>query len=212
MMTMGRDVERGRSWGFAVLLAIALCIPAVATGGEPTDQIRGAIDRGLAIVKRADLQGDAKKAQRRELLRKELFPYFNFDEMARRSLGTHWKNRSPQERQAFVKLFTDLLENAYAGKIEGYKGEKIRYGKETLEPPYAEVRTTIVGRQGEEYSVNYRLLADGGRWRVYDVVIEGVSLVNNYRSQFAGILQKSSFQEMTKQLQETVRRQSGAHG
>ena len=70
----------------------------------------------------------------------------------------------------------------------------------------------IVSRQGEEYSVNYRLLADGGRWRIYDVVIEGVSLVNNYRSQFAGILQKSSFQEMTKKLQETVRRQSGAHG
>ena len=82
MMTMGRDVERGRSRGFAVLLAIALCIPAVAAGGEPTEQIRGAIDRGLTIVKRADLQGDAKKAQRRELLRKELFPYFNFDEMA----------------------------------------------------------------------------------------------------------------------------------
>ena len=195
-----------------MLLAIALCIPAVAAGGEPTEQIRGAIDRGLAIVKRADLQGDAKKAQRRELLRKELFPYFNFDEMARRSLGIHWKNRSPRERQEFVKLFTDLLENSYAGKIEGYKGETIRFGKETLEPPYAEVKTTIVSREGQEYSVDYRLLADGGRWRVYDIVIEGVSLVNNYRSQFAGILQKSSFEEMTKQLKETVRRQSGAHG
>jgi len=195
-----------------VLLAIALCIPAVAAGGEPTEQIRGAIDRGLAIVKRADLQGDAKKAQRRELLRKELFPYFNFDEMARRSLGIHWKNRSPRERQEFVKLFTDLLENSYAGKIEGYKGETIRFGKETLEPPYAEVKTAIVSREGQEYSVDYRLLADGGRWRVYDIVIEGVSLVNNYRSQFAGILQKSSFEEMTKQLKETVRRQSGAHG
>jgi len=195
-----------------VLLAIALCIPAVAAGGEPTEQIRGAIDRGLAIVKRADLQGDAKKAQRRELLRKELFPYFNFDEMARRSLGIHWKNRSPRERQEFVKLFTDLLENSYAGKIEGYKGETIRFGKETLEPLYAEVKTAIVSREGQEYSVDYRLLADGGRWRVYDIVIEGVSLVNNYRSQFAGILQKSSFEEMTKQLKETVRRQSGAHG
>ena len=195
-----------------MLLAIALCIPAVAAGGEPTEQIRGAIDRGLAIVKRADLQGDAKKAQRRELLRKELFPYFNFDEMARRSLGIHWKNRSPRERQEFVKLFTDLLENSYAGKIEGYKGETIRFGKETLEPLYAEVKTAIVSREGQEYSVDYRLLADGGRWRVYDIVIEGVSLVNNYRSQFAGILQKSSFEEMTKQLKETVRKQSGAHG
>lgn len=212
MTTEDRGVRRGWIGGLALLLAIALCTPAVAMGGEPTEQIRGAIDRGLAIVKRADLQGDAKKAERRALLRKELFPYFHFDEMARRSLGVHWKNRSPRERQEFVKLFTDLLENAYAGKIEGYKGEKIRFGKETLDLPYAEVKTTIVTPQGQEFSLDYRLLADGSRWRVYDIVIEGVSLVNNYRSQFAGILQKSSFDEMTKQLKETVRKQSGALG
>ncbi len=193
-----------------MLLAIALCMPAAAAGGEPTEQIRVAIDRGLAIVKRADLQGNAKKAERRALLRKELFPYFNFEEMSRRSLGVHWKKRTPQERQEFVKLFTDLLENAYTGKIEGYKGEKIRFGKETLDLPYAEVKTTIVTPQGEEFSVDYRLLADGNRWRVYDIVIEGVSLVNNYRSQFAGILQNSSFEEMTKQLKKTVGKQSGA--
>jgi len=210
MMTGRRGARRGWIGGLTLLLAIALCMPAVATGGEPTEQIRGAIDRGLAIVKRADLQGDAKKAQRRGLLRKELFPYFHFDEMARRSLGVHWKNRTPQERQEFAKLFTDLLENAYAGKIEGYKGEKIRFGKETPDLPYAEVKTVIVTPQGQEFSVDYRLLADGSRWRVYDIVIEGVSLVNNYRSQFAGILQKSSFEEMTKQLKETVRKQSGA--
>ncbi len=208
----GWDVRRGRGGAFALLLAIALSIPAVATGGEPTEQIRGAIARGLEIVKRADLQGDAKKAQRRDLLRKELFPYFHFDEMARRSLGVHWKNRTPRERREFAKLFGDLLENAYAGKIEGYKGEKIRFVKETLDLPYAEVRTAIVTPQGEEYSVNYRLLADGSRWRIYDIVVEGVSLVNNYRSQFAGILQKTSFEEMTKQLRETVRKQSGARG
>ena len=209
MTTWGWGARRGWTGGFGLLLTIALCMPTVATGGEPTEQIRGAIDRGLAIVQRADLQGEAKKALRRNLLREELFPYFNFEEMSRRSLGVHWKNRTPQERQEFVKLFTDLLENAYAGKIEGYKGEKIRFGKETLDLPYAEVKTMIVTPQGEEFSVNYRLLVDGSRWRVYDIVIEGVSLVNNYRSQFAGILQKSSFDEMTKQLKETVRKQSG---
>jgi len=210
MTTGRRGARRGWVGGFALLLAIGLSNPVAAVGGEPTEQIRGAIDRGVAIVQRADLQGNGKKAERRGLLRKELFPYFNFDEMARRSLGIQWKNRSPRERQEFVKLFTDLLENAYAGKIEGYKGEKIRFGKETLDLPYAEVKTTIVTPQGQEFSLNYRLLADGKRWRVYDIVIEGVSLVNNYRSQFAGILQKSSFEEMTKQLKETVRKQSGA--
>jgi phospholipid transport system substrate-binding protein len=210
-MTRGRwGVRRGWVGGVALLLAIGLFHPVAAIGGEPTEQIRGAIERGLAIVKRADLQGDTKKAQRRGLLRKELFPYFNFEEMSRRSLGVIWKNRTPRERQEFVILFTDLLENTYAGKIEGYRGEKILFGKETLDLPYAEVKTKIVTPQGQEFSVDYRLLADGSRWRVYDIVIEGASLVNNYRSQFASILQKSSFEEMTKQLKETVRKQSGA--
>jgi phospholipid transport system substrate-binding protein len=193
----------------AILVLAALCAPVAAGAGEPTEQIRGAIDRGLAVLRRPDLQGDAKKAERRALLRKEVFPYFAFDEMARRTLGVHWKERTPQERQDFVALFTDLLENTYAGKIEGYKGEKIVYGKETVDLPYAEVRTKVVTRQGEEFSLDYRLLKGGDRWRVYDVVIEGVSLVSNYRSQFADILQKSSYEELSRKLKETVRKQSG---
>jgi len=195
-----------------VLFSAALCVPSAARGGEPTDQIRGAIDRGVEIVKRPDLKGDAKIGERRALLRKELFPYFNFEEMSRRALGIHWRNRTPQERQEFVKLFQELLENSYAGKIEGYNGEKIVYGTEALDPPYAEVRTKIVTKQGDEYSVNYRLLKGGDRWRVYDVIIEGVSLVNNYRSQFADLLDRGSFGEMMKKLQETVRKQSAGPG
>ncbi|HEX9205907.1 MAG TPA: ABC transporter substrate-binding protein [Candidatus Deferrimicrobiaceae bacterium] len=210
MSAPGRTAGRGVVAAAAIFLLASLWTPGVARGGEPTEQIRGAIDRGLEIIRRPGLQGDARKAERRALLRKELFPYFAFDEMARRSLGVYWKDRTPQERQEFVKLFTDLLENSYAGKIEGYKGEKITYGKETTDPPYAEVRTTIVTPQGQEYAMDYRLLKNPDRWRVYDVVIEGVSLVNNYRSQFSGILQKSSFEELTKKLRETVRKQSGA--
>jgi len=195
-----------------VLFSAALCVPSAARGGEPTDQIRGAIDRGVEIVKRPDLKGDAKIGERRALLRKELFPYFNFEEMSRRALGIHWRNRTPQERQEFLKLFQELLENSYAGKIEGYNGETIVYGTEALDPPYAEVRTKIVTKQGDEYSVNYRLLKGGDRWRVYDLIIEGVSLVNNYRSQFADLLDRDSFGEMMKKLQETVRKQSAGPG
>jgi len=213
MNTTGWSAWARRAAALAlVLLSAALCVPSAARGGEPTDQIRGAIDRGVEIVKRPDLKGDAKMRERRALLRKELFPYFNFEEMSRRALGIHWRNRTPQERQEFVKLFQELLENSYAGKIEGYNGEKIVYGTEALDPPYAEVRTKIVSRQGDEYSVNYRLLKGGDRWRVYDVIIEGVSLVNNYRSQFADLLDRGSFGEMMKKLQETVRKQSAGPG
>jgi len=213
MNTTGWSAWARRAAALAlVLLSAALCVPSAARGGEPTDQIRGAIDRGVEIVKRPDLKGDAKMRERRALLRKELFPYFNFEEMSRRALGIHWRNRTPQERQEFVKLFQELLENSYAGKIEGYNGEKIVYGTEALDPPYAEVRTKIVTKQGDEYSVNYRLLKGGDRWRVYDVIIEGVSLVNNYRSQFADLLDRGSFGEMMKKLQETVRKQSAGAG
>jgi phospholipid transport system substrate-binding protein len=208
-MTMhGRNPGWGRTAALAVVLSAFLCLPGAARGGEPTDQIRGAIDRGLEIVKRPDLKGDAKKVERRALFRKELFPYFNFEEMSRRSLGIHWRNRTPQERQEFVKVFQELLENSYAGKIEGYSGEKFVFGKEALDPPYAEVRTKIVTPGGEEYSVNYRLLKDGDRWRIYDIVIEGVSLVNNYRAQFSDLLDRYSFGDMMKKLQETVRKQA----
>ena len=188
------------------LLAI-LSAPEPALAGDPTDQIRGAIDRGIAILQRPDLKAKEKREERREALRKELFPSFFFEEMAKRSLGVHWKDRTPQEREEFTRLFKDLLENAYAVKIEGYKGEKILYRKESVDPPYAEVNTVIVMLQGDEIAVDYRVLKDGARWRIYDIVIEGVSLVNNYRSQFAGILQKSSYPELVRRLKSTIQQQ-----
>lgn len=191
----------------ALLLLAVLSAAGPASAGEPTDQIRGAIDRGIAILQRADLKGKEQGEERREALRKELFPFFHFEEMAKRSLGVHWKDRTPREREEFTGLFRDLLENAYAVKIEGYKGEKILYRKESVDPPYAEVNTVIVTLQGDEVPVDYRVLKDGARWRIYDIVIEGVSLVNNYRSQFAGILQKSSYPELVRRLKSTIQQQ-----
>jgi phospholipid transport system substrate-binding protein len=195
-----------RRIGTLFLLAV-LSAPEPALAGDPTDQIRGAIDRGIAILKRPDLKAKEKREERREALRKELFPSFYFEEMAKRSLGIHWKDRTPREREEFTLLFRDLLENAYAVKIEGYKGEKILYRKESVDLPYAEVNTVIVTLQGDEITVDYRVLKDGARWRIYDIVIEGVSLVNNYRSQFAGILQKSSYPELVRRLKSTIQQQ-----
>ena len=195
-----------RRIGTLFLLAV-LSAPEPALAGDPTDQIRGAIDRGIAILQRPDLKAKEKREERREALRKELFPSFFFEEMAKRSLGVHWKDRTPREREEFTRLFRNLLENAYAGKIEGYKGEKILYRKESVDLPYAEVNTVIVMLQGDEIPVDYRVLKDGARWRIYDIVIEGVSLVNNYRSQFAGILQKSSYPELVRRLKSTIQQQ-----
>jgi phospholipid transport system substrate-binding protein len=190
------------------ILAFALCLfPSHSRAGDATDQIRGAIDRTIGILRDPALAAKGKKEERRDLLRKEIEPVFDFEEMAKRSLGPNWRDRTPEERARFVSLFRELLENSYLGKIESYQGEVIRYGKETVDGPYAQVKTLLVTTKGQEFSMDYRMLADGGRYRIYDVVIEGISLVGNYRSQFNSILQKSSFREMMDKLRATIKKQ-----
>ncbi len=203
-----RGPVRGGSAALAAVLALALLAgTGAAPAGGPTAQIRGAIDRTLEILKRPDLKSKARAAERRDLLRKEIQPVFDFEEMSKRSLGPNWRQRSPKEQADFVALFTELLENAYLGKIESYSGEKIEYAGETIDSPYAVVRTVIVTTKSQEVHVDYRVIREGDRWRIYDVVIEGVSLVNNYRSQFGSILQNSSFAELLHKLQSTIKRQ-----
>jgi phospholipid transport system substrate-binding protein len=196
-------------FGIAVIalfvLSAGLGCPMAALGGEATDQIRGTIDRGIEILMRPELQGDAKKQERRSLRRQELYPRFDFEEISRRALGVNWKGRTPDEKRDFIEVFKSLLEHSYASKVESYKGEKIVYGKESLDLPYAEVRTKIVTSKGEQFDINYRLLKNGDEWRIYDIIIEGVSLVNNYRSQFTDMLSKYSFGEMMERLRKTVK-------
>jgi phospholipid transport system substrate-binding protein len=201
---------RNRPAAAAVVLALLLSLAASTVfAGPPTEQVRGAIDRVIGILNRPDLRGEEKREARRKLLRAEIRPVFDFREMAKRSLGVHWRGRTAEEKERFVTLFTELLENSYLGKIESFKGEKIRYVKESLDPPYAVVNTMIVTSKEVEIPLDYRLLQQGDRWRIYDVVIEGISLVNNYRSQFGSILQKSSFDELIGKLQSGLREPGG---
>ena len=191
------------------ILAFALCLfPSLSRAGNATEQIRGTIDRAIEILKDPALAQKEKKEERRDLLRKEIEPIFDFAEMAKRSLGQNWRDRTPEERKQFVALFQELLENSYLATIESYRGEVIRYGKETLDGPYAQVETLVVTTRGQEFPVNYRMLSNSGKYRIYDVVIEGISLVNNYRSQFNSILQKSSFREMMDKLRGTIKKQT----
>ena len=201
----GRAARRILAVIVAVSVALAMA-PAPSYAGEPTEQVRGAIDRVLEILKKKDLQAKERRAERRTLLREEISKAFDFDEMAKRSLGPAWRQRTPEERKEYVGLFRQVLENSYLGKVEAYRGEKIRYVKESVEEGrIATVETLIVTGKGQEIPLNYRMLKEKSGWRVYDVVIEEISLVNNYRSQFAGILQKSSFQDLLARLSEMVK-------
>jgi phospholipid transport system substrate-binding protein len=196
---MKRNITTGFAWLMGIIF-LTFSVPAAA--GPATDQTRMTVDKVLSILKNPSLQSNPK--QRREQLRETIYPRFDFTEMAKRSLGPHWSRRTPQEQQEFVKAFTDLLENSYLDQIESYNGEKIAYTREQLDKDSAEVFTKVINKKGEEFSINYKLHSVGGEWKVYDVVVEDISLVNNYRSQFNRVLANASFDELLKKLQQKM--------
>lgn len=187
---------------FIVLLILTLVHRVAANAGVPTDQVRSTVDRVLAIVQDPKLKSNDKVNERRELLRRVIEARFDFAEMAKRSLGAEWRRLKPSQQQEFVELFTDLLRDAYVADIESYKGEKVIYTRETQEDQFATVHTLIRSPDGTEYSLEYRLQLAGKEWKAYDVVIENVSIVNNYRSQFARLINKSSYEGLIRALKE----------
>jgi phospholipid transport system substrate-binding protein len=187
----------------AVVLAILLSTHAnFALAGAPGDRVRETVDKLLTILKDPRLKGESKKIERREKLKEVINQRFDFTEMAKRSLGPEWRRRSVEEQNEFAKLFADLLEQAYLERIESYNGEKVQYLKEREDNANAEVSTKVVDNRGQEFSLDYRLHKVNGDWKVYDVVIEDISLVNNYRSQFNRVLAKGSFEELLTRLKE----------
>ena len=185
----------------AVLLVVALLVP-VTVMASVTDEVKAVVDQVVSIVSDKELKKQKNEEKRRAALDKAIGTIFNYGEMAKLSLGTHWRERSPAERQEFVKLFKTLLENSYSGKIESYNNEKITYQKEAVEGDDAVVKSKVVTAKREEFALEYRLKKDGGKWMVYDVVIEGVSLVANYRSQFNRIVRSEGYGALVKKLRD----------
>lgn len=171
-----------------------------AYAGEPTNQVKQTVDKVLNILKNKELKKPEKTKERRAAIRKAVSERFDFEEMAKRALGLHWRKRTPEERKEFVSLFTDLLERSYIKKIESYSDEKILYVGENVESEYAVVKSNIITKRNDEIPMEYRLLKKNGKWEVYDVVIEGVSLVNNYRTQFNKIIRSQSYEELVKKM------------
>lgn len=162
-----------------------------ATAPTPRDVVQTAVTRVITIL-HEDPDRQYVDRQRGQI-RRVASELFDFDEMARRTLTRHWSSRSAQEQTEFVQLFTDLLERSYVGRIEQWSGERITYLGETVDGQYATVRSKIVTRRRAEVALDYRLLLRDGRWRVYDVLVDGVSFVSTYRSEFDRIIQQSSY-------------------
>lgn len=184
----------------ALAAVLALLAARDAAAGPPTDQLHRSIDLVLKILSDSELKTEAKTAQRRAMIRTVANEIFDFREISQRSLGRHWRARTPAEREEFVRLFGDLLEHSYITKIEGYSGEKIQYVGELADGDVATVKTRIVSKQGTEIPVDYRMFRNGERWRAYDVAIEGVSLVANYRTQFNSIIGRTGYPDLVAKL------------
>jgi phospholipid transport system substrate-binding protein len=197
-----RQAMRRQKWPAVALGMLLLVAPELSFAGAASDQLKQSVEKIQTILADPSLKGETKTAARRQKLKEAVNERFAFDEMAKRSLGAQWQKRSAAEQQEFVRLFADLLEGAYLGKVEEYSGEKIQFVNERQEKDFAEVNTKLVNRKGEDFALDYRLLNLNGDWKVTDVVIENISLVNNYRSQFNRVLAKSSFEDLVQAMKQ----------
>ncbi len=197
-----------RTIAFFALLILALTVSS-ARAEQPLDVVKEVIEKALDILNNPAYQGPGQKETRRRLVKAIVDRRFDYREMAKRSLGNAWNRISSAQKEEFVRLFAELLEASYSDKIDRYaKHVKIDYTGQSEDDGYAEVRTVVV-RPNDRVPLSYRLLNESGRWMVYDVVIEGVSLVSNYRSQFHRVISESSYAELVKRLRNRVSEQRG---
>jgi len=184
----------------AAALVFALGYIRAAAAEDPMAAVKETVRQVLAIV--TDPSYKSATSARREKLREIIAPRFDFSDMARSAMGYHWRTLSQPQRDEFSRVFTGLLEASYMGKIEGYKGQQIVYGKERQDGPLAQVDTKIVPKGGDAIAVDYRLKQSGGDWKVYDVVIDNISLVGNYRNQFNRIMNEKGYDKLVSAIKQ----------
>ena len=191
-----------RFWLKSLLLSTLFCFifTMPASAGEPFEVVKSGVEKVVQILRDPKYLPTEKKQERVDRIREVVDPLFDYDEMAKRALGAHWRRRTPAEQEEFVKLFREFLGKTYAEKIELYAGEKVSFGRETIDQDFAQVESVIINAKGEQFAVVYRLHRTDGSWKVYDAVVENISIVNNYRSQFDRVINSSSYQELAKRL------------
>ena len=200
------EINKKKKVWLGVLLAVFLLssflLPSSSRAGGPTEQVRGTVDKVMTIVRSSHPTSKAQMEAQRAQLLQVIYPRFDFTEMAKRSLGRHWAGRTPEEQREFVKIFAGLLGRSYADNIESYTSQNILYTREIEDQNFAQVDTKIVTENREQLSINYKLHSVDKEWKVYDLVIENISLVNNYRSQFDRVIARSSFEDLVRVMKE----------
>ncbi len=192
-----------------LMLLLATAAPASAQNEAPVQELKNRVDRAVQTLSDPALKGPSQVAERRARVRKIADEIFDFSEMAKRAMGVHWQQLQPGDRERFVRSFSDLLDRAYFEKIDSYNGEKVQYLAPKMEGDQATIPTRVTTDKGTEIPVEYRMLKEGNRWMVYDVIIEGVSLVSNYRAQFDRIIRTSSIADLLKRMEAQAAGQAG---
>jgi len=193
-----------RKFVIGFCLCTFLLFPLSLFAGLPLTTVEGHVNNVRNVLRDPALQGEGAKKIKKEKIRAIAEKMFDFNELSKRTLGPNWKNLNPDQQKEFTVLYRDVLEDAYMDRITSYKDEKVVFNKETmLSDDTAEVQSTVLTKK-EEIPINYRVIVKGGEWRVYDVVIEGVSLIMNYRAQFRQILANKPPAELLKILRKKV--------
>lgn len=187
-------------WAISALFFSGVLHAVPVQAGAPTDQLKTSTDAVLRLLNDEELKRPEKFKERRAVLRKTIVGRFDFAEMAKRALATQWAKRTPEEKKEFVDMFTNLLEKSYMDRIEAYTDEVIEYNGESIDNDYAVVKTMVKAKDKEGIPIDYKMIKEGDQWLVYDVVIEGVSLVNNYRNQFNKIISSGSYADLVKKM------------
>jgi phospholipid transport system substrate-binding protein len=201
-MSVKEDVKK--RYLISMILIVCLICPVPALAGAPLDTVKGYADKVLDVLRDPALKAEAAKKSKKEKLRAISEKMFDFTELSRRTLAKNWNKLSPEQQKEFVELYTSLLEDAYAKKIMAYSDEKITFSKEVpLSEKTVEVQSTVL-RKSAEIPIYYRVIMKDGSWRVYDVVVEGVSLISNYRSQFREILANKKPESLLETLRKKV--------
>jgi len=183
---------------------MTLVISGSSIAGGPKEDVRKTTDKLIAIVSDPAMKNPDMAAERARRIRVAVDERFDWREMSKRTLARHWKKRTDREKEEFIDLFGKLLERTYLDKVEGYSGEKVLYVGEKVDGKYGIVVVKIVTKKDTEILVKYKLKNKGGEWLVYDISIEGVSLVNNYRKQFNSIMTRSSYGDLVEKLRTKV--------
>ncbi|MBF0285428.1 MAG: ABC transporter substrate-binding protein [Magnetococcales bacterium] len=204
---MARWTAHPLRFAVAAALLVVLALPLPGWAGDPSNQMKETVDRAIAVLSDQALKTPERKEERRKKLREIIYTRFDFNVMSQGAVGRQWKSFTPDQQQKFIPLFSRILENAYLEKIENYQGEQVLFTKEVLNTKKSGTEVArvdgVLQAKEREFSMSYELVKEpDGQWKVFDIVLEGVGVISNFRSQYQEVLKNNTVEKLLKDLED----------